>query len=378
MISDWIKQSINDRNVSNIKSMQFFEKWVSVLRTNYSVAVLGFKAATMQTQLAGIPNAIEMIGGKDGAANGTYWFTRGLREVMAHPIKMYRWVTAMSGEMKHRFENRDRDLRQKYLRLGDDWWGDLQKMGMDTIGFAEMMVSLPAWVGAYKKAIAGGMPERLAIQKANNAVNLSQGAAAAKDQAAFVAKNNQFAAAMTMFYTPFSAMYSRYRNMGHQVGGIRSLPLLAGRAVLLWGVMNAMAAMLGGDWPDEDDGDEKWRKWMIRNIAIGPAATVPMLRDIMNASLGGYKYRLTPLQDLPVTAVRLAKKSKKVLDGKAEVSELFPDFYRLTAYSVGLPGAAQAAISADYLYDLYTGEEEWPDSLPEFWKFLFLRRRFKK
>jgi hypothetical protein len=382
MINDWIKRQVNTRSFGHMQSLKRFQKLVEGAANNFTVAVLGFKSLTLIKQFTGIPNAIEMIGGKQGQLSGTRWFSYGYKEFVTNPIQSFKNIFDESGVMRHRITTRDRDLRRLWNSLigKTGLLNEAKKFSVQLIGYVELMVSGPAWMGAKAKGLSTGLTNRQAIHFADSVVELSQGASMEKDMSAIMSRTDLLARAVTMFHTPFSSMYSRYRNVVHQQRRLKDIPLTAGRVFMLWLVMYTMESLLGGKLPDPDDDEDTWAKWAIQNVAIGPTSSVPILRDISGpatSSIMGtksFRYRVTPLQDIVDTTLRTLSGTKKVIEGDKEIEEMLGLYYKNAAYLFGIPGGTQVDIMADNFSKLSTGEADPPESLGDFYEFLNTRR----
>lgn len=371
-ISDWVKQVVNDRNHSSASSLSAWRKAVEHFRYNTAIAAMGFKASVMISQLAGAANSLEVIGGND--LDGAKWFTIGAQKALSHPMDTFKMVTEKSGEMRHRFETRDRDLRDNFRSLEgkEGILPKIHEVAMYGIGAAEMLVSLPTWVGAYEKAISQGMSEDLAIRAGDRAVRLSQGAAGAKDLAHVMNKNNELMRLLTMFYTPFSALYARLRDVGHDfAGGEKNIPSASFRLFMLVPLAATIASLGSGQGPD-DDKDESWLKWFAKNSAIYPFMTIPIMRDMVNYVAGDYGYTFTPLEQAIKTSIKPIKTAQSVVEGDKEIEDLAKDTFKASGYWLGLP-TAQIGITGSYLYDIYNGSED-PNDIGEFAKNMVMRR----
>lgn len=370
-LGEWVKQVVNDRNSNSLASLGIWKRAVEHLRYNSMIVSMGFKASTLLSQLAGVAPAIEVIGGKDH--DGAQWFAKGVGEVLRRPQSSYDFMTAKSGEMRHRLQTRDRDLRDNLRRLEGrtDLRAQIQEVSMLAIGYAELMVSMPSWFGAYYKALAQGMDDETAVRMGDRAVRLGQGAGGAKDLASVAARNESLLRLMTMFYTPFSALYGRLRAIGHDVGGLGDVPGAAFR--LFWVVL--VAATLGelasGHGPD-DEKDEDWLAWWLKAVGSYPFLSVPLLRDVANAITSEYGYQFSPITQALKSPVTAAQSAVKVWEGDKEFSDFAEKALKAMSYLVGLP-TGQLTITGTYLYDLYTGTAH-PDNIFEFAKGMLYRR----
>lgn len=372
-MTEWVRQVVNDRNQSSLASLGVWHRMVEHFRYNVMIVAMGFKASTLLSQLSGVAPAIEVIGGKD--QDGAKWFAKGVGEVLRRPQSAYDFMVAKSGEMRHRLQTRDRDVRDqlRVLEGKTDALSELKQTSMMAIGYVELMVSMPSWFGAYYKALDAGQDEEAAVRMGDRAVRLGQGAGGAKDLAAVAAKSDAIMRVLTMFYSPFSALYGRLRTIGHDVNGIGDAPGAAFR--LFWVVV--VAATLGelaaGHGPD-DKKEESWLAWWLKSMAAYPFLAVPMLRDAISAITTGYGYQFSPMaQALKVTADTV-KTAEGAIAGDKELGDLAAKTVQAMSYLVGLP-TGQLTITGTYLYDLANGTAH-PDNLFQFAKgFLYKRTK---
>lgn len=367
---DWVRSVVNDRNFNSLRSLGIWRRGIEHLRFNVLVAAMGFKATTMASQIAGMGPAIEVIGGKEG--DGMKYFRRGFVTFMSRPFESVKTMQELSGEMRHRIQNRDRDLRDK-LRLlqgRTDFLSQVQDISLRGIGYAEMLVSAPAWYGAFYKALDQGKTQEAAIRAGERAVRLSQGSGGAKDLAAVSARNDTFMRLITMFYTPFNAMYNRVRTVSRDMNGIKDAPQAAVRLWWVWLLPAIMGEILAGHGPDED---EDKLTWGLKSIAIYLSLGVPLVRDIVSGSLGEFGFQLSPIAQVGETVASTVKKSGKVLAGDAEAEELIKPLLKSTGFLLGLP-TGQLIITGEYLRDLSTGEDE-ADNIADFAHDMLYRRR---
>lgn len=370
-IAEWVRQVVNDRNQVSLASLGVWHRMMEHFRYNVTIVSMGFKASTLLSQLAGVAPAIEVIGGKQH--DGALWFAKGVGSVLAKPQSSYDFMTAKSGEMRHRIKTRDRDIRDNLRQLEGktDLLSQIQEVSLQAIGYMELMVSMPSWYGGYYKALNAGMTDEEAVRMGDRAVRLGQGAGGSKDLASIASRSDQFTRLITMFYTPFSALYGRLRSIGHDFGGLKDVPGLAFR--LFWTV--TVAATLGelasGHGPDKKK-DEDWLAWWLRSMAAYPFLSVPFLRDAVSSITSSYGYQFTPMaQALKVTTDTL-RSGAKVIEGDKDPADFAEKAVQAFSYLVGLP-TGQLTITGTYLYDLAEGKAN-PDDLFEFSKGILYRR----
>lgn len=372
LFPDWVRSVANDRNFASMRTLNVWRRGIEHLRYNVMIAAMGFKAATMASQISGIGPAIEVVGGEEG--DGRKYFTRAFAQVMRRPRTVYDMATGLSGELRHRLDNRDRDLRDK-LRLlegREDWLAKFQEFALRGIAWADMMVSLPTWLAGYQKAIEQGSDQDTAVRAGDRAVRLSQGSGGAKDLASVMARNDTLMRILTMFYTPFNALYNRLRAVGHDVEGIRDVPQAALRLWWIWLVPAVMGELLSGHGPDEDK-DEGWFKWWLKTTLLYPMLSVPFVRDVASGVLGNFGYQLSPVAQVGESVARTINTAGKVATGDKEIEDLAKSALKTTGYLVGVP-SSQLQITGGYLYGVATGEEN-PEDLADFAYHVLYRKR---
>ena len=370
---EWVKDVIQDKNATNDQSIKAYKGLVSRVRQNLVFASEAFKSSVMIAQISGIGASVEVLGGKKGG--GAKWMHLGLSKMLQNPRATYRWVTEKSGEMALRMETKDANLREiiNDIRGKTDLISEAKQFGMKGIGYADLMVSLPTWIGGYEKALSEGKSEESAIMAGDAAVRLSQGAGAAKDKSAVMSTSNEFLKIVTLFYTPFSALYSRLRSIGFDAREIGDAPTVAAR--LFWAVLipSILGELLAGRSPDPEDEPEEWAKWFLKTAGTYPFMSIPVVRDIVNGSVSDYGYTVSPLAQVGEKTAKVGSDVwsmiEKGVDPNKEVSEediqkLAKDTYKASSYWFGIP-TRQLEITGSYMIDLVDGTEE-PASVGEF------------
>lgn len=377
-LKEWTKEVVNDRNNADLSSLNWADHLISKMRSNFSIAAMGFKATVMLSQVAGVGPSIETIGGKE--KDGKRWLAYGLQRFLRSPRQTYKMIVDKSGEMRHRLQTKDVDLRDKFRALEgkDTLLSEIQRFSMNGIGIMDMMVSIPTWLGAYEKALRQGHPEDIAIHAGDSAVRLSQGAGGAKDLAAVVASKDKFMRLTTMLYTPFSALYSQLRTVGYEHRGMKDSVKTITSLTWLIIIPSVLSELLSGRGPEGDD-DEfdpvAWSKWFASNTIGYSFASIPLVRDLTRGleALGGHGYTPTPLMTTAKNVAEAANVSidfaGKISDSDAEISEedlleLAKANYKAAQYWFGLP-TRQVEITGGYIADYLDGTED-PDSFTEF------------
>ncbi|KEZ00032.1 acetyltransferase, partial [Sphingomonas sp. BHC-A] len=346
-------------------------KFIGKARANTTIVGMGFRATTILTQIAGYSNSVEYVGAK--------WIGQALAQTTASPIDTFNFVMEKSGEVRNRMDTLDRDLSQVIKQMaGESRVGQsltaAKRFAFHGIGYADRLVVIPTWIGAYNKALAEGAQDGEAVYAADKAVRLAQGAGSAKDLAAIqrgTGKWGEFLKLSTMFYSYMSAVYQRQRTLGRDLAASRSprdLPNIMARAFWLMVLPPVMSQILSGNGPGEDD---DWGVWTFKQMLFQMLGPLPVVRDlarpIWDAAAGnqGFDYQISPIQRAGQTLVEIAKDAHKIATGD-ETKRATRNLLEGAGYVTGLvPG--QFAASAQFLVDVGEGEQA-PETFTDWWE----------
>lgn len=272
---------------------------VEAMRRNATVAIMGLSYTTMVAQVFGLSNSIDALsrqpGGGYSPRRGTAAMLGGLVRYLRAPATVRRQVFAASGEMRHRLQNTDRDIRHALQQLSGKKgaWSQMQRFSMMGIAGVQLyMVDLPTWLAAYSQAIERGATTDEAVDAADNLLRTSQTAGGIKDLAA-IQRERGVMTALTMFYSYFNLLYNLQRQALGNVGSPRDVPQLAARAFILLAVPVLVDALVKRQGPDEDK-DETWAGWLASKAAVYSLSSLPFLRDLAGM-VEGFGYKPTPL-----------------------------------------------------------------------------------
>lgn len=375
----WMKTLVADRSDALMGSTGAV-KWMMAARTNLSTALMGFRLSTALSQFAGLGASLDLV---KPSHLGKAFITFG-----KNPMKTWAMVAEKSGEMRHRVETLDRDVRDQIRRIAGDetLMADVKRHAFIMVQYADKFVAVPTWLGAYNQALAEGKTEEQAVKAGDSAVRLSQGAGGAKDLSA-VQRSNELMKLFTMFYTPFSALYARMRDIGHQTAlqGIGYLPTAAARVFPLVIFPAVVGELLAGRGPDDDE-DEVW--WAVRQMLLYPIAAIPFVRDFtglaeqqMIAMSGDGSMDFSPSYQLsPVVGSinkawnQLVRNPLAVATGDKEFdSDMAWKMWEASGIITGLP-TAQTSVTGSYLTDLLSGEAD-PENALELVQDLIYKRK---
>lgn len=333
-------------------------KWMSALRSNTTVVGMGFRFSTVVMQAAGYSNSLEYIGAE--------WGAKGAAQFAAHPVETFETVMAKSGEMRHRMDTLDRDIRTTIAKMAgkQNPLTAAKRFAFHGIGYMDRLVTIPTWIGAYNKALHEGMTDDQAVYAADKAIRSTQGSASAKDLAAVATGQGQWGQAlklMTLFYSYVSTVYQRQRTLARDVrrAGVRDIPQLMARAWWLIVIPPLLAELLAGRGPEED---EDWGAWAFKNMLFQAVGAIPVVRDAARplydklAGNRGFDYQMSPIQRSVQTVINAVGVSVDLARGE-ETTNATRTILEATGYVTGMvPG--QIAQSTQFLVDVGYGEQD--------------------
>lgn len=387
----WLQSIANDRRSND--GLDWSRRTLRAVRSRASIMAMGLRYSTIVTQTLGYSASLEMVrprhlagamkdffgadggaaigvgaaagamaGGVFGAVGGAsaggalYAAARGYSGGSSSMDAMSKQVYALSGEMRNRKNQLDRDIRDNIRRLtGKSGFGPAAvRFGFAGIGYMDQAVTVPTWMAAYRQHLADNPTDQEgAIAFGDQVMRLSQGSGGAKDMAAIV-RDKGGLSLLTMFYTYFSAYYARQRKWGRDMKekvktGEGSYSQLLARQVFLTVIPAVMADLILGRGPDDDD-DEGYALWAAKKIAMYPFAAVPMLKDGINAIGSGFGYSISPAgRTVEEGLVKPILMAQKMLEGDAELREIVKQTITTTGYIMGLP-LGQPATSIDNVW----------------------------
>lgn len=360
----WLRSVVNDRNGGSAQGLSDFARWMMTARANVVAATMGFKATTMISQITGLSQSLDKVKGR--------YLGQAVLEYLRHPIALTNTVRELSGEMRNRSNTLDRDIRDQLRNLTgqNSAYAQVQRFAFHGIAIMDTMVTVPTWMGAYRQALDEGANEETARLEADAAVRLTQGAGGAKDLAA-IQRNNELAKSVTMFYSYFSVLYNRMRDMGRDVQEIRDMPRFLSRVFFTVMAPAVLGELILGRGPDDD---EDPAAWTIRKVLLYPMMSVPVLRDVVSAIDSGFDYRFSPMANVFDKIGKAATATGKVIEGDMEWGDYTAKVGETMGYVFGVAGTAQMAATGKYLWRVSEGEEN-PDNIAELLAYALLGKR---
>lgn len=370
----WL-QNIANEWAMNKRELVGWENFVSKARTHASLVGMGLRMTTMMAQVSGLADSAETIGAK--------WVMRGMGSFVGDPVNMKRtrdFVFEKSEEMRNRMDSTERDVREALRGLVGKGGlvAESRRFAFYGIAMMDMAVTLPTWMGAYRKGLHEGMADADAVYYADKAVRSSQGAGAAKDMAA-IQRGSEFQKLATMFYSYFNHLYNRQRDIVRTARDARSagdVAMIVARSFWLMVVPAIAGNLISGQGPKEDD---DWGAWAARKVGANLFSGVPILRDVVNYKERDWSGEFATYQATP--AARGVDVLLKTLDdavGALGISDKEPsdDWVKhaleTSGYVFGLP-TGQVGSTTQFLWDVSTGRQS-PEDIADWFKGLIYGR----
>ncbi|MBF0163851.1 MAG: hypothetical protein HQM01_04965 [Magnetococcales bacterium] len=372
----WLQHIANHANV-DARGLEVWERVVSSVRTKAVVALIGYRISTMLKHGGtALFNSMGEI--------GPIWFMRASGEFFGTPEHMARmrdFIFERSGEMRHRMNQYDRDVREQLLEtMGKGGiLHDFERFGHYGVAMLDFASAMPTWLGAYRKALSEGKHEREAIWIADKTVRNAHGAQGAADLAA-VQRGGEWMKAITMFYGFFNHIYNRQRNItriarrggrhlreGEFAEAGSDFAMVAARSVFYLIIPAVFEAIVGHGAPHEDEG-ETWGEWFAKAIMGEIPAGIPIARDLAKAFVHGRDFEATPLVHVAKTVMRTIEDAAKVFSSDEDEARRtwLKSALESTGYVFGLP-TGQLATSTQFLWD-YANDLEDPHGLDEWFR----------
>jgi hypothetical protein len=389
-INDKLKHVATDQVYQFAGTMKAVANFSHGLRRHVGVMAMGYSVVTGLKQVLGFSTALEVLTERLGVVKAPRALAKGYLEVLRGRGASVEAVRALSGEMRHRLDTVDADVRNLYQQYlsGRMAQGAGAKAGraydafrfhaFAIIRYAQgYLVDAPTWIAAHHAAQQKGLAGDAAVAFADDTLIASQGAGGAKDQA-LIEANIPGIELFTMFYSYANAYFNRQLTLGRDVGKslqggpaqfFAELPVLSARFAYLAVVpviLEELIAQAVGQSDGPDDDDDLASYFGLRMLAY-QFYGLPILRDLVPKWAGTQKgaYRMSSAQSAMDSLGRLVSDIEKTVEGDApEARKATRDIVMAAGYTLGLPlGGPWKHV--DYLWRYFEGEEE-PESVPEF------------
>ena len=354
----WLKTIVNDANGSSMKGLGLLDRGARLIRRNTVNAAMGFRVSTAMVQFTGLTRSLHEMGALP--------FAKAYTEFMASPKETVKWVQDLSGEMRNRSENLDRDFREMHNRMT---MGDLKgikahlgELAFHGLAFADTAISYPTWLGRFRQSLAEGKDQGTAIKEADQAVRLTQPTAAPKDLPAIM-RNNEMAKLLTMFYGHFNLLYQNFRDTGHSASDssdqASKRAMKVAKTALVSLMLPAIAEGLFREAPPSKD--ENWAQWTFYKSLHFASASIPLIRDLGRGivdTLEGRRpnMKFSPMLESMAKSGAAIYDTKQAVTGKGDVTKAVLSDLDAAGYIKGIPGTGQAMTTTRYIRGRMSGK----------------------
>jgi hypothetical protein len=379
-LKPWLRDTINQGAVANSAHLAAFNGIAKTTRMNLTVMGLVGRFSTMIAQVGGLTSSMTAIGAKN--------VLNGIRITGANYGANKARIFEASPLMTRRLNEFDRPPASavgralKPLANQRDKWN---AFGFHMIGAVQLhLVDIPTWSGAYAQATRakadGGldMSDDEAVQYADRMVEEAQGAGRPAQLAA-IQRGGEWSKIVTLFYTFFGTQLNYQWQMTQDVrnkryGKAANTSFWVMVATPLLGAL--ISGAITGNLPD-DDNDDTWLAWTLRNIFFGMFGGIPVARGLANKANRIMAGQYAPDEQTPwarvaggiggglselfaafsqAKAYREAERLMPMLPDQKEVSDKWVKHtVEGLGYATGT-GLGQAATTVQFLHDVETGD----------------------
>jgi len=256
-----------------------FENWGRAVVT---ASALWASPSVVAMQLSSITYGLDELGG---------YYLEAAAENMAHPVDTFKFVMEHSGMMRDRVNLKDLDLKTRANEFRQNQAQRIREMvkqfGYSPMRFVDLAVAIPAWKGAYDKALDEGKSDSQAVAAADEFVAKTQGATRAIDLSPLQLK--PWGRGLTVFFSAVSAGSTMAtKTVSRIFGGDITVGEAAYSATmnlvlpLLFSCLIRYAVSGAGAGDDPD----KARRAFLRELMTNPFQGIPLLRDVADFAAG--------------------------------------------------------------------------------------------
>ncbi|OUO94740.1 hypothetical protein [Cloacibacillus sp. An23] len=298
--------------------------------------------------------------------------------------RTYDFVREKSAFMREQMDDGNsevRKLRQNWT-TNDHGISRAADMFLSIYPFFQNMCNVPGWAQCYKIGLKRYRSEAKAVAYADSVIRQTQSASTIADLTSFE-RSGTIGQLTTMFYSWFRVMYQMQNEAVMRVKyehGINRVKDLASYAFYILIAQSVAEALLRGNGPEPEDGEDpmwSWAKWTTARVLLSPLSTVPFAREFGSAIDNNFKFgvQLTPAQGGLDALARLLKIAMRqggnALSGEdIEWGDVAEGAATVAGYRYGVPN--RKMIQAAKAFWAYYDEEE---AIP--WAYLILGGGYK-
>lgn len=342
-INPWLQWVAGSYKMHN-PAVKFEALWRH-LRMGLSIVGIGFRFSTALVNLTGIfPALVEL-------RNPTL-IMRHAAEIAANPPKARAFITERSAFMRDRHITFDREASEQIRKPLMPW----ASAAYILIAKVDMMVTTVTWISAYHQGMARfGNNEQAAIDYADSVVRTTQSSSRPADLSR-IQRHNELMKLITTFYSYFNMIFNRTDLAVRKLGKGQVFEFV-GDMVALWMLPAIIGKMLVGQGPDEDE-EETWAGWAAKETFLYGIATIPVMRDLAAATVGGYKYNAFPAGEAGNQLVETIKVGMAIWNDEAEAGDIVKPAINFAGYAAHLP-SGQINKSLEHLAEWNSGERDF-------------------
>ena len=285
----WLRAVATEHSLESDPHVQFIQR----VRTGMTMYSMGYRLSVAISQPLGFLTTLTRVGAKN--------LLPAIYQMSRHPLETMDTVKQLSGEIRHRFNTQERDIRDAVNQLtkSKSPLDKVRQYAFYLIGAMDQYVAVASWLGAYNEQLQKTPGDKeLAIRNADRVVRLTQGTGTVKDMAKIM--NDKGAMSLfTMFYSFFSAQYNMQVDLTRKT--IRDTregnwDTLFRERLPQWNYLVVMPAILGAYLTGQGPGDDENKAfWALKKVLLYPFSAMPFVRDAVGPLFTPFDYKLSPV-----------------------------------------------------------------------------------
>lgn len=308
-LNPWVKRIAGDRQWDPLGPLEAIKK----VRSNMTVAELGFKLTSAFNDVASIPPAIREL--------SVGYMARGFK-AFANVPEAVKFMFGKSEFMKSRWEDAgDRDIHAAEAQFdlvnsNPGMISELKAMSpveLKTMWIAMRLVDMglagPIWHGAYFKGMEGKVKgveagnEPQAVSYADQLVRDTKGSGSAKDMAPIQTMGGQLGKLMSMFYSQLNVIDNQMLRGYREFRQDKDISKVAAVVLMNWFLPAVFAELASGRGPQKE---QSWPGWAAYTIGTAPLQMMPLAREALSF-FERDKYQISPVEEAISTILKTAK-----------------------------------------------------------------------